>query len=383
MTPPGRGGISTLSLFGPEVHVLLQKVLRTRRPLPDRSGCLVYGHIVSEAGQTLDEVIVHLADSSDPAGRAGQIEVHCHGGPVAVRAVAGRLESAGLVQRSWPDFLRQRAAGTGTPRIEVECELLLAGVATLRASLVVAGQRNGLLVGAVEQLRPLVEGGRPDRALAAVDHLLARYERTGRFIEQPPRVAILGPANSGKSSLMNRLVGAERAIVTEIPGTTRDVVTETAGLDGLPVVLADTAGLRDSEDSVERLGVQRARTEAIRADLLLATSDLSRPRDLSAVAGLAEPGGAAGPVIRVGTKADLASATAAGEEIDLATSALTGQGIDELVRLILSRLGFCWPRSGQAVPLADRQASLLRQVRRATEQGRLAAALEYIGDLLG
>ena len=244
LTPPGRGGISTLALFGPRVRALLQGVFQARRPLPDTAGKLAYGRIVSEGGQTLDEVIVHVACLE---GETSEIEVHCHGGPVAVGAVANRLESAGLERRSWPEFLGYRAARTGMSQIEVESELMLANVPTLKASLVVVGQRNGLLAGAVERLRLLVEAGDSDGARAAVDALLVRYEQTGRFIERPPRVAILGAANSGKSSLMNRLVGSERVIVTEIPGTTRDVVTETAAFDGLAVVLADRGEI-DAKD---------------------------------------------------------------------------------------------------------------------------------------
>ena len=324
-------------------------------------------------------MIVHLARL---AGETSEIEVHCHGGPVAVRAVANRLESAGLERRSWPEFLGERAAANGASQIEVESELMLANVPTLRASLVVVGQRNGLLAGAAERLRLLVEAGDSDGARAAVDALLVRYEQTGRFIERPPRVAILGAANSGKSSLMNRLVGSERVIVTEIPGTTRDVVTETAVFDGLAVVLADTAGLRDSDDTVERLGVQKARAEAIRADLLLVTQDLSEPRDPAAAAELAELGRGAVPAIYVGTKADLVPGAEADGEIDAVTSAVTGQGIDALVHLVLSRLDFRWPQSDEAVPLNERQASLLRQVRSAIEKGRREAALECISDFL-
>jgi len=380
LTPPGRGGISTLALFGPRVHALLQEVFQARRPLPDTAGKLVYGRIVAEGGQTLDEVIVHLACL---AGETSEIEVHCHGGPVAVRAVAERLESAGLQRRSWPEFLGERAAGTGTSQIEVESELMLAKVPTLRASLVVVAQRNGLLAGAVERLRRLVEAGESNRALAVTDDLLARYERTGRFIERPPRVAILGAANSGKSSLMNRLVGSERVIVTEIPGTTRDVVTETAVFDGLPVMLADTAGLQDSADTVERLGVQKARAEAIQADLLLVTQDLSRPHNAGAAAELADLGRGAVPAICVGTKADLAPGAEADGEIDSVTSAVTGQGIDELAHLVLSRLDFRWPQSDEAVPFTERQALLLRQVRRTIEQDPdETGALECISDFL-
>lgn len=364
LTPPGRGGISTLALMGPRIATALAAVFRSARDESPEAGRIVYGRIVDAAGQTVDEVIVHGAGG---CGDSAELEIHCHGGPAAVRAVASRLGQAGLARVEWPQYLAARAARLGTSQVILESELMLPQVSTLPAAMVILNQRNGLLAEAVAGIRRLMDDdGKTAEAVALLDRLIAAYEAIGRRIECPPRVAILGPANVGKSSLMNTLVGRERAIVTDVPGTTRDVVTEAADLDGLPVVVADTAGIRPGGDAVEQLGVERARAEAFRADLLLYLVDLSRPllaEEESLPADL-PPGG-----IVIGTKADLRSGVGPSVTIDVATSAVTGQGVQELAGLILARLGFRWPEDGEAVPFTGRQAAALRRARDALVSG--------------
>ncbi|MBN2583092.1 MAG: 50S ribosome-binding GTPase [Planctomycetes bacterium] len=376
LTPPGRGGISTLGLFGPEVLDAVRRIFRSCRPLDERHERIVYGHIVGDDERSLDEVIVHVAD-------AANVEVHCHGGPAAVEAVARRLESQAVERCAWNAFLRIRAEVEGVGRIVLDAELLLPRLAALKPALVVTAQRNGLLAAAVRRAGDLIGEGRRDEALRLLGDLLRSYARTGRFIERPPRVAILGPANSGKSSLMNRLVGAERMIVTDIPGTTRDVVTEMAAFDGLPVVLADTAGLRPAADAVEEAGIQRARAEVLAADVLLVMHDLSGRAE--AVAGL-EPQDLSGdgrpPFIRVGTKADLVGGSEIGRDVDVVTSSVTGQGTDELTRTILGRLSFRWPQEAEAVPFTAHLADVLSRTHDDLRNGLDESACRRLAPLL-
>ena len=143
----------------------------------------------------------------------------------------------------------------------------------------------------------------------------------GRITRNGLRIAIVGPPNAGKSSLMNRVLGRERSIVTEIPGTTRDYVEERAELLGFPVVLTDTAGLRDTGDAVEQIGIQRARALAANADLIWLVLDSTQTL-------ISDDYGFERPMIRIANKADLAEPP----EDSLAISCLTGQGLDELYR---------------------------------------------------
>lgn len=381
LTPPGRGGITTLGVLGSAARDALARVFRSRRAALPELDQLLYGHLVAADGSTLDEVIVRGAAGQDETvSRDGvEVEIHCHGGPAAVGAVAARLVEVGLVGVAWPDYLAARAVRLGLSRIVLESELLLAGLSTLPACLVVVAQRNGLLAAAVAEVGDFISSGHADRATARLGALIAAYETIGRWLERPPRVAILGPANVGKSSLMNRLLGRDRVIVDAAPGTTRDVVTERAELAGLPVVLADTAGLRTPGDAVEQLGIERARAEAFRADVLLVLADLSRPPTADGSSVLAaRPAGS----ILVGTKADLVHCAAGPScRVDLATSAVSGQGIDELVAKVLGKLAFRWPAATEAVPFTRRQADLLRAARQALAAGSIPAAREHLAAL--
>jgi tRNA modification GTPase len=167
----------------------------------------------------------------------------------------------------------------------------------------------------VELDRPALEAGRRE-LLAAIDRLLATA-RTGQRVREGARVAILGPPNAGKSTLFNRLVGSERAIVAPTPGTTRDVLEAELDIEGVPVVLVDTAGLRDGGDAVEAEGRRRAQAEGERADVvvLLWPADGSRPE---------APEGR--PVIRVWSKADLGGVAIPGGWTPVAATRSEGVG---------------------------------------------------------
>lgn len=377
LTPPGRGGITTISLLGCAARDALKRVFCPRHAAPNEPGRLLYGHLVSADGTPLDEVIVSAIGGE---GDANEHEIHCHGGPAAVEAITARLAEVGLVRVLWMQYLTARAARTGMSRIVLESELLLPELTTLPAALAIVAQRNGLLAEAVRRTAEYLVVGDVRNAAAELDSLMAAYDTIGRRLECPPRVAILGPANVGKSSLLNRLLGRERAIVDAAPGTTRDVVTEQADLRGLPVVLADTAGLRPPGDTVEQLGIERARAEALHADVLLVLVDLSRPPTPDEAAVIADrPAGS----LLVGSKADLVHCAAGlSVAVDVATSSVTGQGLDELTGRILERLRFRWPAPGEAVPFTQRQADLLRAAKQSLDTGSFGEARRHLAALV-
>ena len=206
----------------------------------------------------------------------------------------------------------------------------------------------------------------PGALAQAIDLLLERASallgdaRRGRLIREGLRIAIVGEPNAGKSSLFNALAGASRAIVTDVPGTTRDLVTEVVDIDGLRVTLVDTAGLRETDDPIEREGVSRAQQALAVADLVLRVEDRSRPRARQDVL--------SGKVLCVANKTDLAAVWQ--DERAVPVSAATGEGLDELRRRIAIAL--------DVDPLRDRPA--MTNVRHIALVERAHAALSRARD---
>ena len=260
LTAPGRGGIAVIRCTGPDAAGAIETCFRpaARVAVPPALGRLAYGHVVDADGRVLEEVILH---------RAGPAtwEVNCHGGPAAVEAACDRLASLGLVRVDPGALLAAEGAGP----VERAARRLLQTAATPLAARILLDQLNGALEEAVAQMDDALAAGRPDEAAGAIDTLLARWRTCGRYLAEAPRLVIAGRPNVGKSTLLNRLAGHERAITHAEPGTTRDYVETVAAFDGLPVVLVDTAGLREAVGRVEREGVARARHQASAAALVV------------------------------------------------------------------------------------------------------------------
>jgi tRNA modification GTPase len=383
LTPPGRGGIAVVRCFGPAAPDALAAAFRpakseilnlkseigdvTLRPraasgLPD-VGRLAYGHFTDTDGRTLDEIILYRA-------AADAFEVNCHGGPAAVEAVCRRLAALGL-ERVGPDRLLEFE---GAALLERDARRLLASARTPLAARILLDQLNGALARALVAIAADLEAGRTADADRAMATLLARWHSCGRFLAEAPRVALAGRPNAGKSTLLNRLLGADRVLTSAAPGTTRDVVEADAALEGAPVVLVDTAGLHEAREGVERESVVRARREAAAAPLVVYLLDAAEGATDADRAALAVLGPRA---LAVWNKSDLTrfpepAAEAAGHVPRLGTSApalrvsaLRGDGVDALGRLILARLGWKQPQPGSAVPFTPAQAAALDAARAA------------------
>jgi tRNA modification GTPase len=223
-----------------------------------------------------------------------------------------------------------------------------------------------------------------DARLAAViedlERLLASYA-WGKYVHDGMTLAIVGRPNVGKSSLFNALLGTDRAIVTDIPGTTRDTVSESFALEGVPVRLVDTAGIRDSQDLVERLGIERTERAMADADITLVVLDLGEPLS-DADRGLLARAERQGWRVVVGNKSDLPRRLEPGVE-EIAVSAQTGAGIAELKRLLVERIapgGAAAPQS--ALITSARHEALLREAREAAMKARQANAAGLPHELL-
>jgi tRNA modification GTPase len=330
-TPPGQGGVAILRISGPRAAEVLARVFRARSGEPVEawpSHRLTLGTLAAPDGSPIDEAMAVLMRAPRSYTREDVAELHCHGGPwvvgealrLAVAAGARTAEPGEFTRRAFEhgridlsqaeavmaligaqgeraarEALRQAQGGVSRFVIEARAEAtrLLAGV---EAALDFPEE-----IGDAEANESFTTGG---RALAA-SLRGACDPRTGRLLREGLDVVLAGRPNVGKSTLLNALLGEDRAIVTDAPGTTRDTLTERLMLDGLAVRLTDTAGLREGGDAAEALGVARARAALDRADVLLLVLDASAPLTPEDRALLAEVGARAQPRIIALNKADL------------------------------------------------------------------------------
>ena len=364
---------------------------------------VLYGHVVAAGGvERLDEVLVLVMLAPRSFTGEDVVEIHCHGGVIAVQQVLARvLEQPGM-RRALPGEFSQRAVLNGRldlTRAEAIGDLV--GARSQRAAqLAMAGLDGGIqkkmvvlrerLLDQLSELEarvdfeedlPPLNGEALLQELQAVRlellTLVADGER-GSVMRHGLRVALVGRPNVGKSSLLNLLSRRERAIVTDLPGTTRDLLESEIVLDGVPITLLDTAGIRATRDAVEQLGIARSRDALASADLVLLLFDLAQGWSDDDQALFAQiPEGV--PCLRVGNKADLlleaeplAEVTSA-SVADVRLSAVTGDGEQALVRGVLER---CGALSEQPLLLAlnQRQSDLAATASEALARSEQVAA---------
>lgn len=302
-TPPGTGAIGVVRLSGPAALEIAERVFRAGRGA-SLSGVdshrLTHGHIVDvESGQLLDEVMLVAMRGPRTYTREDVVEIDCHGGMAAQRAIVRTLVAAGARPAEPGEFTRRAFLNGRIDLTQAEAVAAIVRAQTSVSLRAAVRQLEGGLARRLRELRERLLGslaqlevqidfsdedpGELNRAAMAevLDGIAEELEALlatcflGRVLDQGMRVAIVGRPNVGKSSLLNALAMRDRAIVSEIPGTTRDTVEESVEIAGLPVCLVDTAGLRLTGDCVEREGVERARAALETADVVLAVLDLS------------------------------------------------------------------------------------------------------------
>ncbi|WP_438982520.1 tRNA uridine-5-carboxymethylaminomethyl(34) synthesis GTPase MnmE [Vulcanococcus sp.] len=390
---PGEGSVAIVRVSGPEAEAIGQRLFSAPGEQPWESHRVLYGYVCDPAsGERVDEALLLLMRAPRSFTRETVVEFHCHGGLISVQRVLDLVLASGA-RRALPGEFSQRAFLNGRldlTRAEAISELVTAR-SRRAAQLAMAGLDGGLQVriGALrerllDQLAelearvdfeddlPPLDGAAVAHALIGVrtelEHLVADAER-GQLLREGLRVAIVGRPNVGKSSLLNRLSRRERAIVTDLPGTTRDLVESELVLEGVPLTLLDTAGIRTTTDRVEQIGIERSRAALQAADAVLLLFDLSAgwcPED-EALRALVPPGV---PLLLVGNKADQLASGDRDAVADVCISALTGAGQDTLVQQLLRRCGHSDPQ-GVQLALNRRQQDLA-----AAAAGSLAASLE-------
>jgi tRNA modification GTPase len=393
LTPTGRGAIATVAVTGDDAAQTVDRLfLPARDHSVERSpiGRVMFGRWrslpvdrsqleapASESGtfdrkssvpddssadQVCGEDVVVCRTSAD------QVEIHCHGGAAAVDHILRSLEREGCVIGHWQDWLVSQT----DPITADACEAL-SRATTERCAAILLDQLAGALSVELNRIANLLPARIGD-ALAALDRLL-EYAELGAHLCQPWRVAFIGPPNAGKSSLINAIVGYERSVVFDQPGTTRDVVTVRSVLDGWPVELIDTAGLREVDDPLESQGVERARREMKSADLLIVVHDACDPQTFSI------PGEPARS-LHVVNKSDLVPQLCDGTANAIQTSALTGAGVDRLMQRIASILVPVVPPAGTPIPFLRKYHRAIERARDLLLQGKAENGRETLMELL-
>lgn len=392
---PGEGSVAIVRVSGPEAEAIGQRLFVAPGDQPWESHRVLYGHVCDPAsGERVDEALLLLMRAPRSFTRETVVEFHCHGGLISVQLVLELVLASGA-RRALPGEFSQRAFLNGrldltraeaiselvTARSRRAAQLAMAGldgglqarIASLRERLLDQLAELEARVDFEEDLPPL-DGESVAAELAAVqaelEHLVADGER-GQLLRDGLRVAIVGRPNVGKSSLLNRLSCSERAIVTDLPGTTRDLVESELVLQGVPLTLLDTAGIRSTSDRVEQIGIERSRSALQAADAVLLLFDLSVGwcDDDAALRDLVPEGV---PLLVVGNKADqlTANSSSASAQADVCISALTGAGESDLVAQLLDRCGHSDPQ-GVQLALNRRQQDLA-----AVAAASLGASLE-------
>lgn len=390
-TAPGPGGISVIRVSGPRALEAAKALFRSPHPsfAGFRPRFLHHGHVVDAKNNMLDECMAAYLPGPDSFTGEDVVEFHCHGGTAAPGAVMEALLRFGLRQAEPGEFTKRAylAGKIDLTQAEAVAEAIAApgSRALFLAQNKLAGGlrervhalRQGLeelktqMVLAVDFPEDEVECLPPERlareATRIAVHIRALLESAKRasIWRQGGLAVLAGRVNAGKSSLLNGLLGHSRAIVSATPGTTRDYIEESVVLDGLPLRLADTAGLRQSLDEAEREGLARGQELAGQADLILFVADASSPlppEDLDTIRAWTAAKGT-GAVLGVANKCDLSATSPdpleemAGIGIEVVrVSALTGEGIDELARAMRRALV-----SAGGEPTPDETSPNLRQ----------------------
>ncbi|MBS1252417.1 MAG: tRNA modification GTPase MnmE [Anaerolineales bacterium] len=354
-TPPGHGGIGIVRLSGPDAVSILQRVFQPAHGADLTARRITFGQVIDpDTGEVLDEVLAFYMPAPRTYTRQNTAEIQGHGGPVPLQRILNVVLRFGARLAEPGEFTLRAFVNGRLDLAQAEAVRDLIEAQTEASHRIAVDQLGGRLSGAVRRVRRQLldvlayleasidftaEEVPPQdivtplgSAAKGIGRLLQDADQ-GIVYRQGARVAIVGRPNVGKSSLLNALLRVERAIVTEIPGTTRDTLEETINLRGVPLVLIDTAGIAESEDRIEQLGVARSREALRQADLALLVVDGSQPLR-TADGEIADLVGNR-PAVLVVNKSDLGSPVVdvgamLPDAPHVVVSAVTGAGLPEL-----------------------------------------------------
>ncbi len=309
----------------------------SKRQLPETPpalGAVWFGHFGNDG--LADEVVLAVKQLQPRPW----LEIHSHGGQPVIAWLLELLRQQEIESRSWPQFLAEIE-----PPWRVAAQQLLASAPTARTAAILLDQFDGAFQRELHGIRDEARTGDNFAALSRIDSIL-RYASIGLHLVDPWRIVVAAAPNAGKSSLVNALAGFQRSVVAAVPGTTRDVVATRLAIDGWPVELLDTAGIRADADGLEQAGIDIARDVIDSADLCLWIVDAENP---------VWPEPLATPMLVVLNKCDLLETGLDDDHIEVRVSAKTGAGIHSLLGGISRKIVADPPPSGVAVPIESRQ----------------------------
>ncbi len=401
----GQGGVAVIRISGPDALAVGQSIVSTPTKQNWKSHTVLYGHVMNEqSNEHLDEVLVLIMKKPRSFTGEDVIEIHCHGGLIAVQQVLERVLSHPHVRRAMPGEFSQRAVLNGRMSLTQAEAIsdLIAARSRRAAKLAMAGIDGGIqkhinclrenLLDQLSELEARVDFEDELPPLNAAEVLneilkvqqklqvLIQDAKQASYLHQGLRVALIGCPNVGKSSLLNRLSKRERAIVTDIPGTTRDLLESEILLKDVPITLLDTAGIRTTNDEIEKIGIAKTHEALISADVVILVFDLSLgwtnedhallnsiPKDV--------------PFLIIGNKADIqnhstpftSDSPPPEAKAQIRFSALTGEGEEGLISGLFK---ICGAHGTQGIKLAlnQRQSDLAAAASTALERTKEVAA---------
>ncbi|MBK1790147.1 tRNA uridine-5-carboxymethylaminomethyl(34) synthesis GTPase MnmE [Persicirhabdus sediminis] len=395
---PGMGAVALVRVSGPDAFTLfgdslkaVPKSLSAVADYPDRQAVLA--RLLDADGEIVDEVLATCFHGPRSFTGEDVVELACHGGVLVTRRVLERLHELGIRAASPGEFSHRAFLNGKMDLTQAEAIMDLISAQTELGVRAAHEQLQGKLGNQSEQIRTrLIEltahveayidfpdedidpetgdelVNKVDVILAGIDKMLASSEQ-GRIIREGVRTVIAGEPNAGKSSLLNCLLGYERAIVSDLAGTTRDTVEEVVNVQGIPLRLVDTAGMRETEDVIEQQGVERAKMQLQQADLVLEVVDVSKPHHRAVDAASVQ----ARHHILILNKSDLGEDSSWAEVEGVRISCKQDHGVDELGNVIINELSMGegeW--GGHAVAINARHQDCLKRARVSMLAGREA-----------
>ncbi|HPR83542.1 MAG TPA: tRNA uridine-5-carboxymethylaminomethyl(34) synthesis GTPase MnmE [Pontiellaceae bacterium] len=426
-TPPGQGGVGIVRVSGPKVWKIADAIfLSSEKPSAAQGGTFLHGKVLAADGTEIDEALCLIFRAPKSYTGEDTVEIQGHGGPVVLKKILRRCLEEGARMAEPGEFTKRAFLNGKMDLVQAEAVADLIHAQSDRAAKAALEQLEGGLskqfnrlydglmetAADIETTLDFVEdelpddvfpnlGRKLDESFQNLETLLATWDE-GRLLREGARVVILGRPNAGKSTLFNALLGHDRAIVTALPGTTRDVLEETLVLDGVPLRILDTAGLRETECLIEQEGIRRARVHSAAADIAVYLIDFSQPFSSED----------SGHLARLDPRRTVVILNKADKKISgfrfqvpgfqpLETSLVNAQGIDGIKAAIADRLeaGVDFHAPAHAV-ISERHRNLLETARTELEQAReriaeggetaaapaaehLRAALEALGQVTG